>query len=76
MTIYKCKEDFDIARKFFEHTYGSGTCKEGWLFKVEQEPTPEKKKYKLIQVNTKFPIYLYLRKSELNNFFEKIEVSE
>lgn len=70
--LYRCKESFSI----YGNKYGYGTCKEGWLFKIEREPIPEKKKYKLIQVDTKFPIYLYVRKSELNKFFEEIEVSK
>jgi len=71
MTVYKCKNDFSI--KSMTYGFHDGTCKKGWKFVIAKEPTQEYRKYELLQIGTKFPMKLYVRKSELIQLFEKVE---
>lgn len=78
MIVYKNKNDFSI--RSMTYGFNDGTCKKGWKFVIIKEPTEEYRKYELLQIDTKFPLKLYVRKSELIQLFEEIkaesEVSE
>ena len=62
------------VRTWFKDVYDYGTVKKGEQYELIREPTPEKKMYKLSQINTKFePRVLYLRKSGLNKHFKLVQ---
>ena len=71
MIVYKNKNDFSM--KSMTYGYHDGTCKKGWKFIIVKEPTQKYRKYELLQIGTKFPIKLHIRKSDLIQLFEKVD---
>ena len=71
---YVCIEDFPVSNDYFGTRYGHGTIKAGDVYEVIREPIPEKKSYKMQKIS-KFNDegFLYLRKSELNKYFKKVD---
>ena len=70
-TQVKCVEEFQTVNDWYGNKYGTGTVKVGDTYTIIKEPTPEKKKFKLIRTTKFGDELLYLRKSELNKYFEK-----
>ena len=71
---FKLKEDLEMDNDYFGKRSGGGIAKSGTVFELIREPTPQKKKYKLMPCDVKFPYYLYLRKNDFNRLFEEINV--
>ena len=71
--IYEVVEDIEVYHDNYGKNCGTGTVKKGWKFELLREPIPQKKYYKLLQIDTKYPQLLYLRKSEFNKYLTKVE---
>ena len=68
---FKLKEDLEMDNDWFGHRSGGGVAKAGMVFELISEPTPQKKKYKLLSCGVKFPYHLYLRKNDFKRLFEE-----
>lgn len=67
---YVCTKGFSTTNQFGK----SGKVKVGDAFTVLREPIPKKKMYKLYR-STKFgDEYVYVRKSTLKQYFERVKV--
>ena len=75
--IYKLNQDLKIHHELYGNILGYGTYYKGTLFKIVGEPKPEKKKYKLECLDNKYEHNpMYVRKSELKQFFELVTTDE
>ena len=70
--LFRLKEDLAMDNDNFGYRTSGGVAKAGTVFELLAEPTPKKKKYKLIPIETKFPYYLYLRENAFKRYFEEI----
>ena len=71
--IYEVVEDIEVYHDYYGKSYGTGTVRKGWKFELLREPTPQKKYYKLLQIDTKYPQLLYLRKSQFNKYLTEVK---
>ena len=71
---FKLKEDLKMDNDWFGQRSSGGVAKAGMIFELLSEPTPQKKRHKLLSYGIKFPYHLYLRKNDFKRLFE--EVSE
>ena len=71
--IFRLKEDLPLDEDYFGVRKSAGIAKAGTLYELIAEPTPQKKKYKLVIIGEKFPYNLYLRKNDFKRWFEEVE---
>lgn len=76
MQMYKCIENIPIEFDYYGNRFGTGTIKEGRIFVVVKNPTPEKKLYKLEAIDGLLPNLIYLRKSAFKKYFKEEKQDE
>ena len=70
--IYICVEAFSIQNDYYRTRYGrERTVNVGDEYLLVGTPSPQKKLYKLRNVNDKFGNYLYLRKNKFERYFAR-----
>lgn len=75
--IYRVKESFKMSEVWFKmNAPTKEQTKVGDLFELYAEPTPKKKLYRLVKINTKFPYTLQVRPNDFKQYFELVESDE
>ena len=75
--IYRVKEPFELSETWFDvNVPTKGQTKVGDLFELYAEPTPKKKLYRLVKINTKFPYVVQIRPNDFKRYFELVESEE
>ena len=73
--FFKLLEDLPLEEDCFGNRRSAGVAKAGTVYELIAEPTPQKKKYKLTTIDSKYPYNLYLRKNDFKRWFEEVETA-
>lgn len=71
--IYRLTEDLELQNVFYDYRSGGGVAKAGQLFELVKEPSPEKKLYRLVTCEVKFPYTLQIRPNVFKRYFVEVE---